>query len=33
MLSDVGLGPTKVKEVVLVFKSFVTRVGEGYLKK
>ena len=32
MLSDVGLGPTKVKEVVLVFKSFVTRVGEGYLK-
>ena len=32
MLSDVGLGPTKVKEVVLVFKSFVTRVGAGYLK-
>lgn len=32
MLSDVGLGPTKVKEVILVFKSFVTRVGEGYLK-
>lgn len=32
MLSDVGLGPTKVREVVLVFKSFVTRVGEGYLK-
>ena len=32
MLSDVGLGPTKVREVVIVFKSFVTRVGEGYLK-
>jgi adenylosuccinate synthase len=29
--SDVGVGPTKVDEVVLVFKAYVTRVGEGYL--
>ncbi len=29
--SDVGVGPTKVDEVVLVLKSYVTRVGEGYL--
>ncbi|UCH56845.1 MAG: adenylosuccinate synthetase [Candidatus Bathyarchaeota archaeon] len=29
--SDVGLGPTRVDEVALVFKAFVTRVGAGYL--
>lgn len=30
--ADVGLGPTKVDDVVVVFKSYVTRVGEGPLK-
>lgn len=30
--SDVGVGPTAVDEVVVVFKAFVTRVGEGYLE-
>jgi adenylosuccinate synthase len=29
--SDVGLGPTKVDEVILVLKAYVTRVGAGYL--
>jgi adenylosuccinate synthase len=29
--SDVGVGPTMVDEVVLVLKSYVTRVGAGYL--
>lgn len=29
--SEVGVGPTKVDEVMLVFKSFVTRVGTGPL--
>ncbi|MEM2841126.1 MAG: adenylosuccinate synthetase [Candidatus Bathyarchaeia archaeon] len=29
--SDVGLGPTRVSDVTLVLKSFVTRVGEGPL--
>ena len=29
--SEVGVGPTRVDEVVLVFKSFVTRVGTGPL--
>ncbi len=29
--SDVGVGPTRVDEVVLVLKSYVTRVGAGYL--
>ena len=29
MAADVGLGPTRVDEVVVVFKSFPTRVGEG----
>jgi len=32
LLSDVGLGPSRVTEVVVVFKAFVTRVGEGHLK-
>ncbi|NIQ07474.1 MAG: adenylosuccinate synthetase [Candidatus Korarchaeota archaeon] len=30
--SDVGIGPTFVDEVTLVFKAFVTRVGAGPLK-
>jgi adenylosuccinate synthase len=30
--SDVGIGPTKVDEVVLVCKAYVTRVGEGPLE-
>lgn len=29
--SEVGIGPKKVNEIVLVFKSYVTRVGEGPL--
>ncbi|RNJ78744.1 MAG: adenylosuccinate synthetase [Nitrosopumilus sp. B06] len=29
--ADVGLGPTKVDEVMIVFKAYVTRVGEGKL--
>ena len=31
--ADVGLGPTKVNEVIIVFKSYVTRVGTGPLDK
>lgn len=31
MLSEIGVGPKKVSEVVVVFKAFVTRVGEGPL--
>lgn len=27
--SDVGIGPTKVDEVINVFKAYITRVGEG----
>lgn len=30
--SDVGIGPTKVDEVTLVLKSYITRVGGGPLK-
>ena len=30
--SDVGIGPTRVDEVIIVFKAYVTRVGEGPLK-
>jgi adenylosuccinate synthase len=30
--SDVGIGPTEVDEVIVVFKSFITRVGEGPLE-
>jgi len=30
--SDVGVGPKRVDEVILVFKSYVTRVGGGPLK-
>jgi len=29
--SDVGVGPTKVNEVIIVFKSYTTRVGAGPL--
>jgi adenylosuccinate synthase len=29
--SDVGVGPTEVDDVIVVFKAFVTRVGEGPL--
>jgi len=29
--SDVGVGPTKVDDVILVFKAYVTRVGAGPL--
>jgi adenylosuccinate synthase len=29
--SDVGVGPKKINEVLVVFKSYVTRVGEGPL--
>lgn len=27
--ADVGIGPTKVDDVIIVFKAFMTRVGEG----
>jgi len=30
--SDVGIGPTRVDEVVLVYKAYVTRVGAGHLE-
>jgi len=30
--SDVGVGPTAVGDVIVVFKAFVTRVGEGPLE-
>ena len=30
--ADIGLGPKNVDDVVVVFKSYVTRVGEGPLK-
>lgn len=29
--SDLGIGPTKVADVTIVFKAFITRVGEGHL--
>ncbi|MCE7743258.1 MAG: adenylosuccinate synthetase [Candidatus Heimdallarchaeota archaeon] len=29
--SDIGVGPTKVDEVIVVFKAYVTRVGTGEL--
>ncbi|HEW64045.1 adenylosuccinate synthetase [Fervidicoccus fontis] len=32
IISEVGIGPKKVGDVILVFKSFVTRVGEGPLE-
>ncbi len=30
--SDVGVGPTKINDVILVFKAYVTRVGAGPLQ-
>jgi len=30
--ADVGVGPTQVDDVVVIFKSYVTRVGEGPLE-
>ena len=30
--ADIGLGPTKVDQVIVVFKSYVTRVGTGPLE-
>ena len=30
--SDVGVGPTAIDDVIVVFKAFVTRVGEGPLE-
>ncbi|MEM0262694.1 MAG: adenylosuccinate synthetase [Candidatus Nezhaarchaeales archaeon] len=32
LLSEVGIGPKKVNEVIVVFKAYVTRVGEGPLE-
>ena len=32
VLSDIGLGPKRVDEVTIVFKAYVTRVGEGELE-
>jgi len=32
ILSDIGVGPKKVDEIILVFKSYVTRVGGGPLE-
>lgn len=32
LCSDVGVGPCSVKDVVVVFKAYVTRVGNGYLE-
>jgi adenylosuccinate synthase len=31
-LADIGVGPTRCNEVIVVFKAFVTRVGNGDLK-
>src|SRR5207302_365411 len=30
--ADVGIGPTDVDDVMVIFKSYVTRVGEGPLE-
>lgn len=30
--ADIGIGPTKIDEVIVVFKSYVTRVGTGPLE-
>ncbi|BCS91994.1 adenylosuccinate synthetase [Metallosphaera javensis (ex Sakai et al. 2022)] len=32
VLSEIGLGPKYVNQIIIIFKSFVTRVGEGYLE-
>lgn len=31
--ADVGIGPTKVGDVIVVYKAYTTRVGEGPMKK
>lgn len=28
-LADIGIGPTKVKDVIVIYKAYTTRVGEG----
>jgi len=30
-ITDLGIGPTKVKDVIVVYKSYLTRVGEGHM--
>src|SRR5690606_31862831 len=30
--ADVGVGPTRIDDVIVVFKSYITRVGEGPFK-
>jgi adenylosuccinate synthase len=30
-LADLGIGPRKVKDVLVVYKSYLTRVGEGHM--
>jgi adenylosuccinate synthase len=30
--ADIGIGPTRVDDVIVVFKSYITRVGEGPFK-
>jgi adenylosuccinate synthase len=32
LLSDVGIGPKRVDDITLVLKSYVTKVGEGFLR-
>ncbi len=29
MAADIGVGPTRIDDVIVVFKSYITRVGEG----
>lgn len=32
LCADVGVGPLHIKDVIVVFKAFITRVGNGYLE-
>jgi len=32
VLSEIGIGPKYINNIIVVFKSFVTRVGNGYLE-
>jgi len=32
LLADVGIGPKRADEIILVLKSYVTKVGEGFLR-
>ena len=32
IFSDVGVGPKRVDEVLVVFKAYLTRVGGGFLE-